>query len=136
MKPIGWIVIGIGVIIAILFVVALITKGHPTALRRRRPDEALWRGTGCSADTVDRLLEVACESFGFSPKMKPKLKPDDMIIGLYRIMYPSRHSMDQMEIESFLLQTEEAFGLQAEDIGPDTSLAEIAIKIAEDSRRL
>ena len=129
MKPSGWIIIAVGVLIGILFVVGLIAKGRPAVLRRRPDAGAEWHGTGCSADTIDRLLEVACDAFGFSPKMKPKLRPDDTIMGLYRIVYPRRHLMDEMEIESFLLQLEEAFGLQAEDVGSDTSLTEIATRI-------
>ena len=130
MKPIGWTIIAVGALWGILFVVALIAKGRPAVLRRRPDAGAEWRGTGCSADAIDRLLEVACDAFGFSTKMKPKLRPDDTVIGLYRIVYPRRQLMDQMEIGSFLLQFEEVFGLQAEDISLDTvSLADIAKKI-------
>jgi hypothetical protein len=130
MKPIGWIIIGVGALWGVLFIAALIAKGHPAALRRRPPAGAEWRRTGCSADTVDRILEVTCDTFGFSPKMKLKLRPDDTIPGLYLIVYPRRHLMDQLEIESFLFQLEKVLGQRAEDIELDTtSLAEIATRI-------
>lgn len=130
MKPIGWIVIAVSALIGILFLVALIAKGYQAVLRRRQPAAAQWRVTGCSVDTIDRLLEVVCDAFGFSPKMKSKLRSDDTVAGLYRMVYPRRHLMDQLEIESFLLQLENVFGLKAEDISLETtSLAEIASRI-------
>jgi len=126
MGPIGWILIGLALLVGVVHV---ITNRHPSHLRRRQDTQGEWRAAGCSADAVDKLLEVACEAFGFSRRMKFKLRPDDTAIGLYRIVYPRTALADQLEIETFLLTLDEDLGVQAEGIGPDTSLAEIARRI-------
>ena len=131
MTTLGWTIIGIGILIG---VVQVIVGSRPSVLKQREDAQPEWQATGCSAGTVDSLLEVACEAFGFSPKLKPKLRPQDAVIDLYRIIYPRKSWVDQMEVETFLIQLDKDLGLPDEDIGPDTTLAEIATRIDKEER--
>lgn len=135
MTTVGWVIIGVGVLIGIVQIA--VGRHHLSILKQREDAEADWEATGCVADTADDLLEVVCEAFGFSPKMKPKLRPDDTVIGLYRIVYPRKPLAplaDDMEVETFLIRLDQDLGLPDEDIGPDTSLAEIAERIDNRNR--
>ena len=131
MTILGWTIIGIGALAGIL---RLVVRSDPSVLKQRENAQPEWQATGCSAGTVDSLLEVVCETFAFSPKMKSRLRPQDTLIDLYRMVYPRKPWVDQMEIETFLLQIDKDLGLPDEDIGPDTTLSEIATRIDNEAQ--
>jgi hypothetical protein len=61
-------------------------------------------------------LDAFVDGFAFPRKRRLCFSPDDKIIAIYRTLYPSRHTPDSLEMETFAKLLETRYGLDVDHL--------------------
>jgi hypothetical protein len=71
-----------------------------------------WRRQfpNASKEDIRKFLTLLTESFGFETAHRLKFKPSDTVIGIYQARYPQEGWADALEMETFAVRIEEAYG--------------------------
>jgi len=110
-------IVAIGVSIA---VVANITRKRRLLLYLRRPCTGMeWRHSFPLAadDEIRAFLATFTDAFIFKSKNRLKFSPDDRLMDVYQNIYPPGSISDAMELETFALALERAYGIDLTEIG-------------------
>lgn len=79
---------------------------------------------------IRAFLDLFVDSFGITSKHRLKFHPDDPILGVYRTRYPSPHTPDMYELETFTEKIMEKYQFDVRQIWrEDLTLGELYIKI-------
>lgn len=134
--------IGIGLLVALaLLFLELLWDWRRSGRMLCRPIPAVYRDRGSLSEqweqrcghvgcvTFDAVLTLFCEAFSFNHDDRYKFGPDDRIMDVYRSLYPRWklwRVADEMEIETFLLELDRQFGIEADRWWNDMSLGDVA----------
>ena len=70
----------------------------PEPYYSRLPDSQRWRDSfGIDFIIADRVLRMFCGAFMFSEEERYKFEPDDTVMAIYRVVYPSHWTPDALE---------------------------------------
>lgn len=114
----------------------LLWRSLPRPFRGRIDQRAVWqkRYTEAEMSSVDALLRVVCDAFGFSSDDRYFFSPNDTVAEVYRACYPRWQFWsigDNMEIESLLAMLESHFHIKDSRLHAEIGLGEIvAIMLA------
>lgn len=92
-----------------------------------------WRIAFPSASKQDirEFLAVFVDAFAFSKKERLKLNPEDQVLQIYRAIYPSRWTLDALELETLAKDIEAKYGFSLESILHDKVTLGELFKIAQ-----
>lgn len=87
-------------------------------LRSRTCQGRQWRRAfpGASRKQIREFLSVFTSAFAFRDTDILKFRPDDQLLGIYRVLYPSKWTGDAMEFETLAKDLRTRFGIVLEDI--------------------
>ncbi len=121
-------------IIATTLVAALfINRFHlPKAYLNRKCMGKEWLNAfpNSSKAEIRNFLCVFSESFMFKTKDQLKFEPNDKLYEIYRAVYPSQHSPDAMELETFATLLYKQYNFKLESIWSENiTLGEVFAEI-------
>ena len=106
--------------VPLVVVVVLATVAVEIRARRRlrvywdrRCTGILWRRRFPSAakQEIRAFLDAFVDGFAFPRKRRLCFSPDDKIIDIYRVLYPSKLTPDALEMETFARLLQDRYGL-------------------------
>jgi hypothetical protein len=111
--------------LALVTVVVLATIPFEIKARRRlrvywdrRCTGIQWRRSFPSASkhNIRAFLAAFVDGFAFPRNRRLCFSPDDKVIAVYRTLYPSLHTADALEMETFVKLLEDRYGLDVEHL--------------------
>lgn len=108
-------------VIILALLAGLLVDGLPRLYRQRSCQGREWLRAfpHASKQEIRQFLDLFVYAFAFRPRHKLKFRPDDQILSLYRLIYPSRNMPDALELETLALVVERAYGLDLRAIWRD-----------------
>ena len=94
----------------------------------RRCTGILWRRRfpSASKEEIRAFLNIFVDGFAFPRKRRLCFSPDDRLMEIYRTLYPSVHTPDALELETFTKLLEDRYSLDVEHLPKrDYTLGEI-----------
>jgi hypothetical protein len=66
-------------------------------------------------EEIRAFLELFADAFLFKQEHRCRFSPDDKVLDVYKAVYPSSFGADAMELETFLTEVEQKYGVQGVD---------------------
>jgi len=82
--------------------------------------------------SIRRFLGVFTDAFGLPVRHRLGFSPHDKVLDIYRDMYPHRGVPDELELETFVLEVRENFGIDlSQGDNKDITLGDIYSRISQ-----
>lgn len=90
----------------------------PAPYGQRLCQGAAWRRAFPNATKQDlrEFLEVFVDAFAFRSSSRLNFSPDDSLLAIYRVLYPSRWTPDGLELETLARHVERRYKVQFADL--------------------
>ncbi|MCP4321993.1 MAG: hypothetical protein GY787_09110 [Alteromonadales bacterium] len=112
----------IGITTFIILVMVLLPDHLPKKYQARSCMGTNWKREFPSSDKseIRDFLIFFTDAFAFSRKDKLKFEPNDIILDIYRGMYPSKLMADSLELETLADDLETKYNLKFDEIWSET----------------
>jgi hypothetical protein len=88
--------------------------GLPKPFRGRACQGKDWRKAfpNASKEEIREFLQIFVDAFAFKEKERLKFRPGDMILDVYRALYPHKWMADSLEVETFAEDLLRRYGVE------------------------
>lgn len=109
----------VAILVLLAAVWAVLSTGQlPNPFRARPCQGRLWRRAfpAASKKQIREFLAFFGDAFAFRDIDMLKFRPDDQLLGIYKVLYPSKWLADAMEFETLAEGLRARYGLALEEI--------------------